>query len=84
MLLLSFLSYLLLLIIPSLASEFSADFIGDLEHYSIAYNLYSDGIKEQFDKIIQETPERIVTMKTADQQDFQCILPSIENKVCNS
>ena len=78
---LPFLIYFLLLI-PSLNSEFSADFIGDLNHYSIAYNSKLASDQQQLDAIFEEAPERIVSLKTADLEDYTCILPVAENKVC--
>lgn len=58
--------------------EFSADYIGDNDHFDVIYNLHNENVEEQLQKLLQEAPQRVYSMKTVDQEDYQCILPVVE------
>ncbi|KAE9552247.1 hypothetical protein FO519_004556 [Halicephalobus sp. NKZ332] len=63
---------------PSNITEFSADYIGDADNFYIRYSLRNDNVESQLQKLLKEAPDRVVSMKTAEQEEYKCVLPTIE------
>ena len=63
------------------STEFSADYIGDVDNFHISYSLRNDNVESQLQQLLKDAPERVVSMKTADQEEYKCILPVVERVV---
>ena len=76
-----YLFFYLVLFGLAVSTEFSADYIGDVDNFHISYNLRNDNVESQLQQLLRDAPERIVSIKTAEQEEYKCVIPVVERVV---
>ena len=62
-------------------TELSADYIGDIDNFHISYGLRNDNVESELQQLLKDAPDRVVSIKTAEREEYKCILPVVERVV---